>query len=77
MGSTTENIPVDEKLFNAITNDAVKSAEAAGLIYVMSGARPRYLRVRNGSGFYYIDGKRKLRDKKELDRIKKLVLPQK
>jgi DNA topoisomerase I len=75
MGSIANYIQVDEKLSNSIPIDSVKSAEAAGLVYVMSGTHPGYLRIRNGSGFYYIDGKRKLRDKKELDRIKKLVLP--
>ena len=74
MGSTTEDIPVDEKLSDAIVNDAVKSAEAAGLVYVIS-SDPGYMRIRNGSGFYYFEGKRKLRDDKELNRIKKLVLP--
>ncbi len=34
MGSTTENISIDEKLFNAITNDAVKSAEAAEILSI-------------------------------------------
>lgn len=71
---TGENIQVEKKLFRIITNDAVKTAEAAGLVYVM-GTEPGFLRVRKGNGFVYTDGKKLLADEKQLERIQKLVLP--
>ncbi len=57
-----------------VTPEVVKTAVAAGLVYVMDN-QPGYTRQRNGSGFYYLDGKKKLRDKDQLARITSLVLP--
>lgn len=74
MVETAEIVRLEKKLLKAITNDVNKTAEAAGLIYV-SCNDPGFNRLRNGEGFYYVDGKRKIHDRQHLDRIKKLVLP--
>lgn len=67
MEAVAEKISVGEKIFHAAESDPVRSAEKAGLVYVTSD-QPGYSRVRNGTGFYYMDGKKRLRDKNELDR---------
>lgn len=56
------------------TPEVIKTAVAAGLVYVMDN-QPGYSRIRNDKGFEYMDGRKKLRDKAELNRIAKLVLP--
>jgi DNA topoisomerase I len=55
--------------------DPRESALAAGLHYT-TDTRPGIKRVRHGSSFYYVTGKgRKLRDARELARIRSLVIP--
>lgn len=54
--------------------DAADSASAVGLVYIFDD-QPGYTRHRNEQGFYYMDGNNILQNKKELDRIKSLVLP--
>lgn len=49
-------------------------AEKAELIYV-NDSDQGILRVRNGKNFYYQYGNKKIKDAKELQRIKKLVIP--
>jgi DNA topoisomerase-1 len=57
-----------------IVNDPVKTAKAVDLIYV-TDASPGIIRKKRGKVFcYYLDEK-KIADKDELARIKKLVLP--
>ncbi len=74
MVSIAENIEVEKKLFRVITHDVIKTAKAAGLVYVTS-REPGFSRKRTGTGFYYMDGDRRLKDEEQLDRIRKLVLP--
>lgn len=57
------------------SDEHVESAEAAGLRYV-SDAAPGIRRHRRGRGFVYIDAAGQvIRDKAELERIRKLVIP--
>jgi DNA topoisomerase I len=58
----------------SLVRDLVKSAEAIDLIYI-SGRERGIKRVRNGEGFIYISGNKRLRDKETLERIKSLVIP--
>lgn len=57
------------------STDPLESAAEAGLRYV-TGSGPGIQRRRHGKGFLYrgVDG-RPLRDKRHLDRIRKLVIP--
>src|SRR5882762_9585873 len=57
-----------------IGKDPVKAAKAVDLIYV-SDSQPGILRVRNAKNFDYVFNNRKIKNKKELDRIKSLVIP--
>jgi DNA topoisomerase I len=55
--------------------DPRESALAAGLHYT-TDARPGIKRVRHGSSFHYVNGNgRKIRDARELTRIRSLVIP--
>ena len=55
--------------------DPRESALAAGLHYT-TDARPGIKRIRHGSSFQYVDGNgRKIRDPRELARIRSLVIP--
>jgi DNA topoisomerase-1 len=54
--------------------DSKEAAKAAKLIYV-SDTDEGIRRVKKGKGFVYYTGKKVLKTKKELDRIKKLVIP--
>ncbi len=74
MIATEENITVEKKLLRSITNDVSKTARAAGLVYVTSN-EPGFTRIRNGTEFIYMDGNRRLTDREQIDRIKRLVLP--
>ncbi|HLN19532.1 MAG TPA: hypothetical protein VK213_00475 [Bacteroidales bacterium] len=71
---TTEKLRIRKKKLNVITNDAGKTARAAGLVYVTT-SEPGFTRVRTESGFYYKDGDKRLRDRDHLERIRRLVLP--
>lgn len=57
-----------------IIKDVVKTAEAVNLIYV-TDSLPGILRKRKGNSYIYLVKDKKLTEEKELDRIKKLVLP--
>jgi DNA topoisomerase-1 len=74
MAETIENIVLEKKLVRVIKNDPEKTAEIVGLVYVSSNEKG-FKRVRNGSEFIYMDGNRVVKDKANLDRIRKLVLP--
>lgn len=74
MIAAEDTIRIEKKVMKAITNDAEKTAEIAGLIYV-SGNDPGFTRERSGEGFIYMDGNKRLRDQNHLERIRKLVLP--
>lgn len=74
MITTEEKIQIEKDLLHVITKDPSQTAEVAGLVYVSSND-PGFTRVKNGNGFYYMDGKKKLKDIDHLNRIKRLVLP--
>ncbi|MES2514314.1 MAG: DNA topoisomerase IB [Bacteroidota bacterium] len=67
-------INLTSKELGAILKDSVKSAEAVNLVYVKD-VDPGIRRIKKGSSFQYILKNRKVSNKKELDRIKKLVIP--
>ncbi|MEO8710877.1 MAG: DNA topoisomerase IB [Parafilimonas sp.] len=60
--------------FVEITNDYASTAKAAKLIYV-SDKEQGIIRLKKGKGFSYVFKNDLLKDKKQLERIKKLVLP--
>jgi DNA topoisomerase-1 len=74
MIDTRESILEDLEIIPEEITDAVDSASAVGLVYIV-GDQPGYTRHRNEQGFYYMDGNNLLQNKKELERIKSLVLP--
>lgn len=59
---------------NSLAKDAVKTAEAINLIYVRD-AEPGIRRIRKGNQFYYVLNNKRVRNKQDLERIKKLVIP--
>jgi DNA topoisomerase-1 len=67
-------IKLTAKKIDAILHDAGKSAEAVHLVYVRDSSTG-IRRVRKGKKFSYLLGNKRISDKKELDRIKKLVIP--
>jgi DNA topoisomerase-1 len=54
--------------------DYVKAAAVVHLIYV-SDREPGIRRSKKGSGFSYLIGNKPIKDKKELERIRRLVIP--
>jgi len=69
-----ETIQLSHKEFLKTYSDPKKAARAVDLVYV-SDAQPGISRVKKGTGFtYYYKGKY-LSDKKETERIRKLVIP--
>ena len=69
-----ETVQLSHKEFLKIHKDPEKAAKAADLKYV-SDADPGITRVKKGKGFSYTYQGRVVKDKKLLDRIRKLVLP--
>ena len=71
-------IPADFKIskrkLKGLLQDAKKSAEIINLVYV-SDKTPGIKRARRGRNFIYLRGEKKITDKTELLRIKKLVIP--
>ncbi|QEC67159.1 DNA topoisomerase IB [Panacibacter ginsenosidivorans] len=65
---------LNKQKIKRIGKDPVKAAKAVDLIYV-SDSQPGILRVRNEKNFDYVFNNRKIKIKKELDRIKSLVIP--
>jgi DNA topoisomerase-1 len=65
---------ISKKKIKKIINDPVKSAEAVNLVYVTNDA-PGIKRRRQGKAFSYYIEEKKIADKAEIHRIKKLVLP--
>ncbi len=62
------------KKITSILKDSVKSAEAVNLVYVKD-ADPGIRRIKKGKSFQYRLNNKNLNNKKELERIKKLVIP--
>ncbi len=63
-----------KKTIRASLHDMANSANAVHLIYV-NDRQPGFSRIRDGNNFHFLDGKKKLHDQIQLDRIKKLVIP--
>lgn len=70
----SDEIKLNKRILRSIVNNVSKTAETADLFYV-TGNDQGYSRVKNGSGFYYLDGSRRIKNEEELLRIKKLVIP--
>ena len=69
-----ENAALSHKEFLSIARDYEKSAAMADLIYV-SDSLPGISRIRKGKGFGYIHNNKPIKDKVEIERINKLVIP--
>ncbi|MBV9963468.1 MAG: DNA topoisomerase IB [Parafilimonas sp.] len=67
-------VNVSHEDFLKITKDYSLTAEVAKLVYV-SDKEQGIIRIKKGKGFSYLFKDGVLKDKKHLDRIKKLVLP--
>lgn len=74
MNEVVEAIRINKRTIRASIHDMVKSAKAVDLVYV-SDDNPGLVRKRVGKRFLYIDGDVKIKDKIELERIKKLSIP--
>jgi len=66
-------MPVNRKV-HALINEPEKYARALDLVYV-SDAQPGIERIKNGKYYSYLFEGKKIEDKAELERIKKLVIP--
>jgi len=65
---------LSQKEMSLIVKDAVKTAEAVNLVYVRD-IEPGINRVKKGNNFHYLIENKKVNNKEELDRIKRLVIP--
>ena len=70
----TEIIKLSHKEFLKIDKDYSKAAKVADLIYV-NDKDPGIKRIKKGTGFAYIYDNKPLKDKKEIERIRKLAIP--
>src|SRR5512145_2492676 len=66
-----ENPVIEEK---SVLEVAIKTAKSAGLVYV-SDNQPGFTRIKKDISFYYLDGRKRVRDKNQIKRINGLVLP--
>ncbi len=69
-----EVVQLSHKEFLKLDKDYTKAAKAADLLYV-NDKKPGINRVKKGSGFVYIFDNQPLKDKEQLERIKKLAIP--
>ena len=71
-------MPGIEKLSHAkllqAKHDPRKAAKVAHLVYV-NERTPGFHRIKKGKGFVYVSGNKTVRDKKHLERIRKLAIP--
>lgn len=67
-------VELSHAAFLKIDKDYTKAAKAADLIYV-NDKEPGISRIKKGNGFAYIYDNKPLKNKEELERIKKLVIP--
>jgi DNA topoisomerase-1 len=67
-------IALSHKEFLKVDKDYEKAASVANLLYV-SDSQPGITRLKRGKGYSYLLNGRPLKDKKELERIRKLVIP--
>ncbi|PUA28938.1 MAG: DNA topoisomerase I [Cellvibrio sp. 79] len=74
MPASSEKVTLSPKKISALLHDPEKSARAVHLTYVHD-KQAGISRVKQGKNFCYYIGKKKLCDKKILERIKSLVIP--
>lgn len=74
MQNTIKKQVKDQQFLLENIKDAVTTAISAGLVYV-SDNQSGFERIRKGNTFLYMDGRKRLRDKLQLNRINGLVLP--
>jgi len=70
----TEDITIAQKKLEKIIDDPAATARAVNLVYV-NDSQEGITRVRSGKGFSYRFRNKVLKNKADLERIKKLVLP--
>jgi DNA topoisomerase-1 len=69
-----EQLELSHKELLKIDKDSEKTASVIDLVYVRD-TDPGIIRIKKGKGFAYLFDGNPLRDKKQLERIKKLVIP--
>ena len=67
-------VELSHKEFLKLDKDYMKAAKAADLVYV-NDKEPGINRLKKGKGFVYIYDNKPLRNKEEIERIKKLAIP--
>jgi DNA topoisomerase I len=67
-------VELSHKEFLKLDKDYMKAAKAADLVYV-NDKEPGINRLKKGKGFVYIYDNKPLRDKAEMERIRKLAIP--
>lgn len=67
-------LALSHKEFLVVDRDYEKAAAVANLLYV-SDRQPGISRMKKGKGWSYLYDNKPLKDKKEIDRIRKLVIP--
>ena len=70
----TSDVKVSKLKLKGLLQDAPKSAEIISLVYV-SDKDPGITRVKRGKGFAYLKNESTIRNKKDLERIRRLVIP--
>lgn len=74
MLTISADLQISPKKIKAVLNDPQKTAKAINLIYV-DDRQPGIHRLKRGEKFCYYLGKKLLRDKEILERIRKLAIP--
>jgi DNA topoisomerase-1 len=74
MDTTALNIALSHKEFLRLNRNYERAAKAIALKYV-SDANPGIVRMRKGKGYTYLLERKPVRNKKDLERIKKLAIP--
>ena len=69
-----EQIRLSHKAFLEVHRNYEEAAATVKLVYV-SDAQPGITRVKKGTGFTYLRNNKPLKDKEEVERIRKLVIP--
>lgn len=70
----TAEIKISRRKLKRLAYDAVKSAETVNLVY-LNDSEPGIYRLNSETGFVYFKNNRKLTNKQDLLRIKKLAIP--
>jgi len=70
----SNDIKIDDKELHKISSDPQATAKAVKLVYV-NDSMEGFKRMRNGNSFRYLYKSKPLKDKTELQRIRKLVIP--